>query len=672
MKYLILSFCLLSINIINSQTKNTSRWYFGNKCGLVFKNNIVYNDTFTNIINHEGTSIIEINDSSFFYSDGRNIYNKKHNIILQGLKSEISSTQGSIMLMHPNNDSIIFMVTNSAIGNTDCKSYYYELLILNDTLLKLKSEKLLNLYGSEKLSAVNHQNGRDIWLISHSYTGNNYMCYLLKNNGLIQCRIDNYIGTNFFNYNGGSVGQIKFSSDGEYIISSSWLQGRLDLFKFNNARGQLYDSVVLGQHSFGSEFSKNTNFAYITNSVTGELIQFDLRNWNFDSIRLSRKIITSKGSKKISSLQLAPNGKIYWSSLDSSYYLAAIEEPDKNGDSCKFNFRSIYLQGKKSTAGLPTFNQSYFHTPAINYTYEMECINNNIQFWGKDTFGSNTHTWQLRKLPITSWQTISSNKNHTYTFADTGRYELRYIATNGTRKDTISKTITMYPKIKNQFLGKDTTYIVGDIINKKLYAPLPNHYVMWQDTSGLSTFTATKKGVYTCKVTNQAFCEVTDTIEIKECLSLAVPSIYKRLTDSIFCTHPLSDTFVWYRNNVPYKTAYTNGGDISSLKLTDTGTYRVEAVKYGHCNRTSSTFNINKLGIKGIRIEDLGIRVFPNPSSGVVNVESDINYKLKITDLIGRTILETENTKQVILVKGVYFLRFEIEGYFVIQKVVVL
>ncbi len=673
MKQSILVFFSVFINIVFAQNNKIQNWHFGKNSKIVFKNNNII-DTFTNqaMFGTESTSTININDTSYFYSEGINIYNRNNNIIIQGLKSEVSSTQGSIMLMHPDNDSIVFMFTNSAVSNSDCKTYYYELLILNDTLLKIKTEKLLNFYGSEKISAVNHQNGKDFWLITHDYLTNKFIKYLLKKNGLNTCTEIQEIGTNYNELNLAGAGQIKFNSNGTILASPTWYLNKIDLFKFDNLTGIISNEINLDiLYNYGVEFSQNGKKLYITNRF-GQLYQYDLTIWNKDSIILSEKIITNKGVKKLSALQLATNGKIYWSNYDS-LYIAAIEEPNKKGDSCKLSFRSINLSNNKLKTGFPTLNQSYFYTPAINYNYEMECINNKVKFWGKDTFGANGFKWQTKKLySVNNYLLIGSTKDISYTFTDTGKYEVRYIADNGTRKDTITKTITIYPKINKQFLGKDTTYIQGSTINKTLQAPYGMYCQIWQDTSGLSTFTAIKKGIYTCKVNNQAFCEVTDTIEIKECLSLAIPSIYKRLTDSIFCTHQEADTFIWYRNNLPYKTTYTNGGDISSLKLTDTGTYRAEAVKYGHCNRTSSTFNINKLGIKGIRIEDLGIRVFPNPSNGIVNIQSDKSYKLEVTDITGRTILQTENIKQIELPKGVYFLQFEVGEYYVIEKVVVL
>ena len=76
------------------------------------------------VSNVEGNSSIYINDSDYFYADRRNIYSRNNNIALKSFKSKISSTQGSILLMHADNDSISFMIINSAICSPTCASYY--------------------------------------------------------------------------------------------------------------------------------------------------------------------------------------------------------------------------------------------------------------------------------------------------------------------------------------------------------------------------------------------------------------------------------------------------------------------------------------------------------------------------------------------------------------------
>lgn len=195
------------------------------------------------------------------------------------------------------------------------------------------------------------------------------------------------------------------------------------------------------------------------------------------------------------------------------------------------------------------------------------------------------------------------------------------------------------------------------------------HCIKWQDGSGLSTFTADTAGVYICKVTNRSFCEVTDTVIIWECINnLTTPSIY-RSRDTLFTYQALADSFVWFKNNVQYRITKE-----PFIKLTDTGHYRVEAAKKGHCNRSSSTTWVNKIDtdIQRISLQDLNIKLYPNPSDGEVFISTDQDFRLQIYDVTGKIIAKTGNIEHITLPKGVYFFCFEVAGYRLTEKVVVL
>jgi len=148
-----------------------------------------------------------------------------------------------------------------------------------------------------------------------------------------------------------------------------------------------------------------------------------------------------------------------------------------------------------------------------------------------------------------------------------------------------------------------------------------------------------------------------------------------RSKDTLKTWHLNADSFVWFRNNKLYKITKK-----PFLKLTDTGTYRVEAAKKGHCNSSSIGTNyVRKLSVNGVTIADLGIRVFPYPSSGAVRIESSKDFKLEVKDLLGKVFNPDVILKNFVpeiysesiqLPKGIYFFVFDVEGYRVAEKVV--
>ncbi|MCD6556846.1 MAG: T9SS type A sorting domain-containing protein, partial [Bacteroidales bacterium] len=87
--------------------------------------------------------------------------------------------------------------------------------------------------------------------------------------------------------------------------------------------------------------------------------------------------------------------------------------------------------------------------------------------------------------------------------------------------------------------------------------------------------------------------------------------------------------------------------------------------------------NVTVTGTSAIGIKDVsaqGIKVFPNPSNGVFNINVENNYNLEVFDITGRVINSrtlTGNTSIELNTAGIYFLRFSNENGSYTQKVIV-
>jgi hypothetical protein len=81
------------------------------------------------------------------------------------------------------------------------------------------------------------------------------------------------------------------------------------------------------------------------------------------------------------------------------------------------------------------------------------------------------------------------------------------------------------------------------------------------------------------------------------------------------------------------------------------------------CDMATVTFNVVENVASLISVEKVEVKVFPNPTSSVLNVYSELEIsKLNITNTDGRIVLITENTKQIdvsSLVSGFYFIEIE-------------
>lgn len=678
-KFICLLVILITLFNLKAQ-KEANQWFFEQHNGLDFNGDSVkYLDNSQIGKNESSSSICDKNGQVLFYTNGITLYNKYNQIVKNGTDlgfpfnpNETTSRQGTLILKHPDNEELVYLFSSDFRGRSG--GLVFSIVSIqgnNDSGEVISKKHKLTGAINEPISAVNHHNGRDIWIVCHSFGENYFHLYLLKKDGLVNCSVLNEIGSLHDGfYQSMAQVNLKFSPNGEMINQHESFWGTTETLTFDSQSGEIKKIKYTNYLAFvsGFEYSSNSKKLYLCEPDSG-LAQIDL-------VSLKKvRILTIAESFIPEQIQLAPNGKIY-GAMYNSKDLFVINRPNEEGDSCNVIIKKNFLQNNNITA-MPNFNQSYFYTPAINYTYEMNCTKNSIQFWGKDTFGANSHLWQVRKLAIGNWQLGGSTKNINCTFSDTGTYEVRYIATNGTRADTVVKSIVLYDKIKQGFLGKDTAYAQGDLINKTLFAPVPNHCVRWyfdklstgsfKEKGSSSSLLADSVGTYICKVTNQAFCEVWDTIVISECINnLNQPSLF-RSRDTLRTFHLNADSFVWYINNEVYKITKQ-----PFLALTDTGTYRVEAAKKGHCNSSSIGTNyVQRLNVKGIRIEELGISVFPNPSNGNISIQSQNPFKMKINTVLGQTIYERENINNIHLPKGIYFLHFVVGEYRSVEKVIV-
>lgn len=645
-------------------------WFFGDRASLVYRNDSVFSNNALNGVHFdEGNG--QLNDSDgniILFSDYDNIYDKFGNVVVSGLGGFSSSTQSSIILRHPENDSFIYVFTNDVFDIGEGLSFTQLVKRGNSFIVLMKNKTLIN-RGTEKLNAINHQNGRDIWVTSHSFGDNNFHNFLITKNGLIQCPVISGSGNIMGNTNSwfGAQGQLKFSPNGEYcsVCFGDYIYDDFQVFHFDNqnAKFKLFISSTK-IIPYGTEFSSVGNSIYVSDFKGKNIYQYSLSSKDSLTVINSERLIATSSKDIFQQMQLGIDGRIYVAIKDS-FYLGAIESPEDTGINCNFNRRSIYLGQANKSLGLPNFNQSRFYKPAIDYKYELNCIFNKMQFWGNDTFKATNHNWHILKNNVL--EASYSSKSPFHNFKDTGSYTVRYIATNGSRNDTVSKSITIYSKINKYFLGKDTVYSQGTSFNKTLTTPVNLHCIRWQNGSGLSTFTADTAGVYVCKVTNKSFCEVTDTIVITECInSLTTPSLY-RSRDTLYTYQPVADSFVWFRNNVQYRITKE-----PFIRLIDTGIYRVEAARNGYCNKSSSTNHVNKLGISSFQLSDFNIQLFPNPSTEQVFIKADKNFILQISDVTGRIISIQENIETIYLPKGIYFFNFMVDEYRFTEKVIIL
>jgi hypothetical protein len=110
-----------------------------------------------------------------FYTNGRDIYNYKHEKLNKdfSLRGEWSSTQGKLIVKHPESN-VYYIFTNNYLGIHSAPTFLTSFIYQGDTALFLKKAEPIKSLVGEGISAIYHQNQRDIIVVTHSLNGDTF------------------------------------------------------------------------------------------------------------------------------------------------------------------------------------------------------------------------------------------------------------------------------------------------------------------------------------------------------------------------------------------------------------------------------------------------------------------------------------------------------------------
>lgn len=418
-------------------------WYFGENAGLDFNNGTPVALTDGQINTNEGCAVLSNNlGQLLFYTDGVTIYNKNHQVMLNGsgLLGHSSSTQSATIIPKPGTNNLFYVFTQTINAGPNGLRYSVVDLNLDGGLGGVTSEKniFVTAPSCEKLAVVKHANNIDYWILVHGWNNNIISSYLLTTSGLSTTPINNSIGVVVPNTNLDNViGYMKFSPDGRKLVACHAFVYTAELYDFDNSTGILSNPISLftGENlqTYGAEFSPNNDVLYISQSSTNVLSQFDLTASN---IPASRVYLSSLNSL-VGALQLGPDGKIYVTQYFKTK-LGVINNPNVIGSACNLVVDAIDLNGRLCKAGLPAFSQSFFYTPLINITSTCEGQASNFSFSTNQTILS--ATWNFGD------GNTSNAISPTYTYANSGTYNVSVTITTPQGTGSNTRSITIYPR----------------------------------------------------------------------------------------------------------------------------------------------------------------------------------------------------------------------------------
>jgi hypothetical protein len=330
--------------------------------------------------------------------------------------------------LYPKLDELYMTKVNMHVNNGHGKVVSKRNLILN---------KLTTL-GS--LSAVQHANGRDWWIVIASLNEPIFNIFLVDENGL-KLKSEQEIGESL-NYTQISM-SAKFSPDGKTYARFHLLEG-VEMFDFDRRTGTFsnprhlpfWEELVQGdQLGDGLEFSPDSKKLYVCYNTA--LFQFDLSADDvFGSLQLIDTLhidTTEFFRPSFYQMQLAPNSKIYMSCLNGTMVLHVIDEPNNLGRSCNFVQRGFRLRTYNA------FTMPYFpnfrlgrdttvsvteHNPSEKLYIYPNPSNTYIYLSGLDKYEGNLIQIYNGNGALVKQETLTSNKIEVSTLP-IGMYYLR-------------------------------------------------------------------------------------------------------------------------------------------------------------------------------------------------------------------------------------------------------
>lgn len=362
---------IFTAQFINAQHQ-ASNWYFGYNAGITFNTNPPSFLIGGSINNDEGCSSVSDNSGNLImYSDGVRIYNSSHAVIQNGsgLLGHSSSTQSAVIVPLPGSSTIFYVFTTPWVWTSDPMCYSIVDMAQNNGLgrVTVKNYPILS-QTTEKLTAIAHQNGTDVWIVGHGQPNNNFYAFLLTSFGLTTVPIVSSVGDSII-YTGSMGGYLKSSHSGNKLANVRHAYpSQIELYDFNNFTGVVSNPLVIAQfsyESYGVEFSPDDSKLYTTISdYPSVLIQFDLSGGSLASIIASMDSIYYS-NEFLGALQMGPDGKIYLA-RNNKHYLGCITHPNLAGNSCSYVDSCVFLGNGYGRFGLPCFLNSFFNnTPSF-------------------------------------------------------------------------------------------------------------------------------------------------------------------------------------------------------------------------------------------------------------------------------------------------------------------
>ncbi len=602
-----------SIVIAQPQTNN---WYFGNNAAVNFTSGSPVAVSGSAIMTSEGCSTIsDASGNLLFYTDGITVWDRTNTQMPNGfsLGGNSSSTQSGVIVQKPGSTTLYYLFTADAMGGSMgiCYSIVDMTLAagMGDVIAGSKNTPVVSL-SAEKITAVRHCNGVDVWIIIHDMDNNTFRAYLLSATGLSATSVNSNVGINYTNVSGyyaESIGYLKASPSGRKLAAAVWDNiDMVQVFDFDNSTGLISNPISIDYSglgdSYGVSFSPNNNVLYVACWTSNLVDQYDLSSGNQATIIASRYQVASAGGS-YGALQLGLDGKLYVTTY-SNGFLSAINNPNVLGVGCNFVTNAVSLGTGTCSGGLPNFVDAINAVTTVSYLPSDTTVCS-----GPVTLNAGPGATSYQWSTGATTQTISVNATGQYIVTVTG------VTTCNTNVQYDTVNVHIVPAVSVN-LGNDTTLCTGQ--NLTLDAGNAGSGYSWSNGATTQTINVSVGGTYSVTVT-AGTCTDVDTITV----TFNVAPVVNLGNDTTLCA---GQPITLDAGNAGSIYQWSNGATTQTISPTTTGNYWVIA-SVGTCtDRDTLTVTFTALPVVNLGPDQLlcgGQSVTLNAGLGTTYLWSD-------------------------------------------------
>lgn len=498
--------CLFISPVLIAQLQGNN-WYFGNRAAITFNTDPPTSIAGSVMNAWEGVATISDDTGQLlFYTNGINIWDQ-NNVQMPngfGLNGDPSSAQSGVIVPKPGDPNIYYVFSVPAGGGSllnNARLYYSTVdMTLNGGLGDVVAgQKNINISPSyrvqEKVAAILHCNGTDVWILAHEYGSNRFLVYLIDDTNPPTLVTTQQIGENWAGNTNASIGILKASADGSRIAETSNSNDKAQVLDFNNATGELSNPITLNNigWSYGVEFSPNTNILYVNSwyhfTPSKLIYQYDLTAANINASRVDISTAANVGA-----MQLGPDGQIYVArntddgggANNGRAHLGIISNPNNyNGTpgACGWVEQGLFLGGNETTPangqlsryGLPNFIQSYFQEEA-DFSYVDTCVNDLTLFTPNIPFAYDSLRW------VFGTEGMSTQNSPGFSFTSTGSHVVHLIIHQPCKTDTVTHTLQIVSSLIENFTGP--TDVCQNTTHTYSIDNIPGNTIDWDITGG--------------------------------------------------------------------------------------------------------------------------------------------------------------------------------------------